>query len=538
MKKRITLIFVFILIFVSFIFNSCQTVDKNKASKTDDNDIIDLSWYINFSWFNNEWGNDSVSKAITKKLGVNINFVVPTGDPQDKLNSMMDSDSLPDLITLGWWEGQISSMIEQEKVYALDELADQYDTYFWKVTNDQSVQWYTSEDGHLYQYPNSSFSPDDYATYNRLASNETFLVRKDIYEAIGSPDMTTPEGFIAAVEKAATMFPTANANNDPLIPIGCHEFSDTGCDSFDGFLFDFLAVPYMENGRAIDRLTNPDYISWLKAFRKLGSEGYLKDEIFIDTRKQMEEKIAKGQYFCMIYQRTDLVDAEMSLYRDNPDSIYIAVDGPKNMAGDDYRLPGTSINGWTVTLVSKNCTHPEKAIELITYLISEEGQIMTWLGVEGETWDYDKNGVPRLKPEYEDMFNNNPTEFKEKFGADSCYWMFQNDAIATKWLRDDENSPLTQLKQWTYPYTTYVGQYTITFDSSNEVYDIKHNADKQWGDTLPKLLLSSSEKEFDSIYNNFIKERYEIYNYDKVLDALTEEMNKNIEKLGIENEQN
>ncbi len=537
MKKRIALLFIFILIFVSFIFNSCQTVETHKSSKTGDNDIIDLSWYINFSWFNNEWGNDSVSKAITKKLGVNINFVVPTGDPQDKLNSMMDSDSLPDLITLGWWEGQISSMIDQEKVYALDELADQYDTYFWKVTNDQSVQWYTSDDGHLYQYPNSSFSPDDYTTYNRLASNETFLVRKDIYEAIGSPDMTTPEGFIAAVEKAARMFPTVNATNDPLIPIGCHEFSDTGCDSFDGFLFDFLAVPYMENGRAIDRLTNPDYIRWLKAFRKLGSEGYLKDEIFIDTRKQMEEKIAKGQYFCMIYQRTDLVDAEMSLYRDNPDSIYIAVDGPKNMAGDDYRLPGTSINGWTVTLVSKNCTHPEKAIELITYLISEEGQIMTWLGVEGETWDYDKDGVPRLKPEYEEMFNNNPTEFKEKFGADSCYWMFQNDAIATKWLRDDENSPLTQLKQWTYPYTTYVGQYTITFDSSNEVYDIKHNADKQWGDTLPKLLLSSSEEEFDSIYNNFIKERYEVYNYDKVLDALTEEMNKNIEKLGIENEQ-
>ncbi len=33
--------------------------------------------------------------------------------------------------------------------------------------------------------------------HDDIISNQTFLVRKDIYEAIGSPDMTTPEGFKA-----------------------------------------------------------------------------------------------------------------------------------------------------------------------------------------------------------------------------------------------------------------------------------------------------------------------------------------------------
>jgi putative aldouronate transport system substrate-binding protein len=393
-KKQFYVLFLLIATALGVTACGSKGAVKKKTEETKKTvENVDLSWYINFSWFNSGWGNNMVSKEITKKTGCNINFVVPTGDPNEKLDSMISSESLPDLITLGWWEPEISQMISEGDVYALDELADQYDPYFYDVANDQVVRWYTSEDQHLYQYPNSAWSPSDYEQYDNLPSNQTFMVRKDIYEAIGSPDMTTPEGFVAAVEKAAEMFPTVNGKD--LIPVGSTEFGDIGCDSFDNYLMNFLAIPYMdENGRALDRNLSPDLIAWLKAFRKLGNKGLLKDEIFIDTRTQMSEKIANGQYFCMIYQYTDMADQQKELYSKHPESIYIAVDGPKNLKGDDYTLPGTGINGWTVTLVSKNCEHPEAAIKLISYLISEEGQKMTWLGVEGKTWDYEKEGVP------------------------------------------------------------------------------------------------------------------------------------------------
>lgn len=528
MYKKIGGIF-FSILLVCGLFTGCSQTKEKKVSQ-----VTELSWYINFSWFTTKWGGNVVSDAITDKLGVTIDFITPTGEPSDKLNSMIDSNSLPDLLTLGWWEGKIGEMIGKDMVYPLDELADTYDTYFWKVTNNQTIQWYTADDGHIYQYPNSSFSPSDYDTYDTLASNETFLVRKDIYEAIGSPDMTTPEGFVSAVEKAAQMFPTVDGNE--LIPVGSHEFGENGCDSFDGFLLHFLSVPYMEDGKAVDRLKDKEYIRWLKAFRELGSKGLLKDDIFIDTRTQMEEKVAKGQYFCMIYQRTDLEQGEMVLYNNNPDSIYIAIDGPKNSNGDDYTLPGTSINGWTVTMVSKRCKDPEKAIKLISYLISEEGQLMTWLGVEDVTWEYDREGVPRMKEEVKELLHSDRSAFDKIYGADSCYWMFQNDAIATKWIEDDKDSPLTQLKEWTYPYTVYDGQYTITFDAGTEEYEIKSKADAEWGKALPKLLLAETEEEFDRIYEQFMKSRYEM-GYDYVLERLTEEMNKNIKKLGLDNEE-
>lgn len=88
-------------------------------------------------------------------------------------------------------------------------------------------------------------------------------------------------------------------------------------------------------------------------FRKLGQEGYLVDDIFVDQRTQMNEKLLEGRYFCMIYQRTDIADQQKEIYVKDPDRIYMAVDGPKNSHGDDPVLPTTSINGWTITLVSK-----------------------------------------------------------------------------------------------------------------------------------------------------------------------------------------
>ncbi len=502
-----------------------------KEKKQEKEEKTQLSWYINFSWFASDWGNNMVSKAITEKTGCDIDFVVPGGNANEKLDSMIASDTLPDILTLGWWEPEISQMIHEGKVYALDELADRYDTYFYNVVNEEVVKWHTSEDGHLYQYPNSACSPSDYKKYDNLASNETFLVRKDMYEAIGKPDMTTPEGFVKAVEKAAEMFPQVDGKE--MIPVGSTEFNSIGCDSFDNYLMDFLAVPYVDkNGKSIDRLKNKDYITWLKAFRRLGSEGLLKDEIFLDTRTQMSEKINNGQYFCMIYQYTDMADQEKALHVKNPDSIYIAVDGPKNLSGDDYMLPGTSVNGWTVTMISKNCKNPAKAISLMTYLMSEEGQKMTWLGVEGKTWELNKDGVPEMKDEIKKILYTDRELFDKKYGADSCYWMLQNDAMSSQWIKDDEENPVTQLKQWTYPYTVYVGQYTIAFDADSKEGKIKNKVEAMWGDTLPKLLLAKNDKEFDRIYNEFMKKRYE-EGYSKVLDAQTEKIKENEERLGL-----
>jgi putative aldouronate transport system substrate-binding protein len=181
-----------------------QSADKNTSTPASGNapeDTVTFDWYINYSWFNTKWGDNAVSKAITEKTGVDINFVTPQGNEEEKLNSIIAAGTLPDLITLGWWEPQVNEIIQGDMVYALNELADQYDPYFFEVADPQALSWYTQADGNVYGYPCSSVTPDDVENNDNIGSNQTFLVRKDIYEAIGSPDMTTIEGFESAVKR-------------------------------------------------------------------------------------------------------------------------------------------------------------------------------------------------------------------------------------------------------------------------------------------------------------------------------------------------
>lgn len=512
----------------AFFLTACGQEEASAQNAEQGQEPVTLEWYVNFTWYNTPWGGNLVSDTITENTGVTIRFLSPIGNEEEKFNAMISSDTLPDIITLGWWENAVDVMIDKGMVYALNELADEYDAYFWEVADETKVSWYTREDGNIYCYPNSSYVPADYETYENIGSNQTFLVRKDIYEAIGSPDMTTPEGFADAVRAAAAAFPETDGY--PLIPIGAHSFTNTGCVSFDQYLQNFLAVPYEVDGKYNDRYTDPDYIEWLKTFRQLGEEGYLKEDIFIDQRTQMEEKLARGQYFCMIYQRTDMVNEQSILYASHPERIYMAVDGPRNREGDDPVLPGAGINGWTVTLISKNCEHPDRAIQLFSYLMSEEGQMLTYLGVEGVTYDM-AEGYPVVKEEVKELLRTDRSAYDSLYGADDTYWMFQDNAKQLEW-RQPLTEPNGQLEEWTYPYSHYLAQYEINFDRSTEAGDADVKVKELWSKTLPALLLASTEEEFDEILEEFVRKREEL-GYSLVLEESTRQMQEIKQKLGL-----
>ena len=495
---------------------------------------VKFDWYINFSWFARHWGDSKVSKYITQKTGVDVNFIVPAGNEAEKLNAMIAGDALPDLITLGWWEGQIPMMIDAGLLYSLDELADKYDPYFWKVTDPNKVGWYRQADGHIYGYPNSSYTSTDYAKYQgKLTSNETFLVRKDMYEALGSPDMTTPEGFLNALRAAKAKFPTVNGQS--LIPFGTNEFGDTGCSQLQGYLAHFLAIAPEKDGKFVNAdlgLTDdPEYIPWMKMFRQAHEEGLFATDVFVDKRSQIEEKAAQGRYFCLLYQNWDMQAPQNALYARDPNSIYIAVDGPKNSKGDDPVLAGGGIAGWTVTLISKNCKDPERAIQFLSYLISEEGQMDTNFGIEGETYTM-VNGVPKLTPEIAELDKTDKNKQETDIGVQYTYWMLMDTAWQAQFGSDYAPS-LEQPQLWTRPYVhSYAAYDGLTLPVGSDEQLIYEDIQRRWGKVLPQLIRAGSEAEFDKIvaeFNQYKKDK----GIDKVIDAQTVLMNANKKKLGM-----
>ena len=541
LKNIKTVEIIIILSIVSIILTSCSLFEK-KANKSDiisnNNQIgwkkdispITFDWYINFSWFATKWGNDPVSKYVTKKTGVSLNFITPSGDETEKLNAMIDTGKLPDIITLGYWDDGYSKVIKNKLVLPLDQLAKKYDTYFMKVTDKQKLEWYRQKDGYVYGYPNFSVPLKDTTNYKEEnPSNQTFLVRKDIYEAIGKPNMRTTEGFLNALEKAKKMFPSVNGQ--PLIPLGLHEFNNSGNLSLDSILPNFLAIPYEKDGKIYDKITDPEYIKWLKTFRKANELGLISKEIFVDRRPQMEEKIAEGRYFAMLYQRTDMATQQLKLYEDDKNKIYIPVDGPADSKLDSPMLSGDSISGWTVTLISKNCKDPMRAIRFLGYLISEEGNKDLYLGIKDFTYEILK-GKEQFKPEVVDLLNKNRIAFDNIYGAANTYWMLMDENLIQKWLPPDPE-PIKILADWargkTYNFSVYDN--INSYGDSEESIDYSKISSK-WQGTLKNLLISNSDKEFDMILNDFITYRKN-QSYEKVLAYQQQKYEENKKKLNI-----
>ncbi|WP_176444835.1 extracellular solute-binding protein [Paenibacillus herberti] len=491
-----------------------------------DTSPISFDWYINFSWFNKKWGGDATAEYITKKTGVKLNFIVPAGNEAEKLNTMMASGSLPDFITLGWYEEAVKKMIAGKLVLPLNELADEYDPYFFKVADPAKLGWYTQPDGNVYGYPNASSSPADYEKYGEnFTSNQTFVVRKDMYEAIGKPDMSTPEGFLNALKLAKEKFP--EVNGQPLIPLGLHEFTDVGNDSLQDYLQNFLAIPRQKDGKLYDRRTDPEYVKWLKVFRQANQDGMLAKDIFIDKRPQMEEKIAQGRYFAMLYQRSDFAAQNISLYQRDPNTAYIAVDGPKNAAGEEPTLSGPGISGWTVTLISKNVKDKKRAIAFLSYLMSEEGNKDLFLGEKGVSYDT-IDGKDQFKPEALELVNKDRAAFDQKYGSSFTYWMLMDTNMNLQWAPPSVE-PAKQMEEWTKGKSISMAEFdNLDPDPTSKEGVARSKNDRSWGKALPKMLLAKSDAEFDQIFNDFVKGR----NQQEAIDAYRQQKyEENVKKL-------
>lgn len=490
MKKVLSTVLI-LLVLTSIIFARGKT-DTTSGTKPGTADApgwianadkpITFDWYIHFSWFARSWGNSEVSKYITEKTGVNVNFVVPAGNEAEKLNSLIAGDALPDIITLGWYEGQVPMMIDSGLVYALDDLAKDYDPYFFKVTNPDKLGWYTEADGKVYGYPNASYTPQDYETYaGNLTSNETFLVRKDMYEAIGSPDLTTPEGFLKALRDVKAKFPTVGGQ--PIIPFGTNEFGDTGNNMLQAYLQHFLAISPEKNGKFQDAnlgLEDPEYLRWLKALRQAHSEGLIATDIFVDKRSQIEEKAAQGRYFAMLYQNWDMQAAQHARWDVDPNSIYIAVPGFKNSKKSDPTLAGGGIAGWTITMISKNCKDKARAIQFLTYLISEEGQMDTNFGILNKHYTI-KNGIPTLTDEVRELDSTDKNKQETEVGVQYTYWMLMDTAWQEQWGVEYAPS-LAQPQLWTRPFVKSFAAYDgLTLPVGSDEALIYETIQRRWG---------------------------------------------------------
>lgn len=473
----------------------------------DNTDPITLSWFMGASWWNVAWDTDN-AKYITEKTGVTIEYITPM-EPNQDLTLMMATNDLPDIISLGFWEPSFDALWQGGYVYALNELADQYDPYFYQVAGDATLVWYKQADGNTYCIPNEAYTEKQMEEVGATNANQTFLVRKDIYEAMGSPEMRTPEGFLSTLRLLRDEY--SEYKGEYITPMLVQNAYGYG---FQEYLQSMLAIPYVhEDGTLYDRSTDETYVQWLKVFRQAFEEGLVTEDVLIGDVSGTE-KINNGLYFCMLNEYTGVTEANTLLHNNDPDSVYMAIDGPANANLDKPNAFPGSMSGWMPVFISKNCADPERAIQFLSYLASEEGQMDIFLGQEGTTWDY-VDGKPAFHEDVIDLMNTDVVAFTQ-LGVMDTYWQMRNPVIVYPW-RPLQPEYIQQMIDWSNANCDYSAGIFKNLDPTGGdeagVAWTKINAD--WEQTVAALMMTGSEAEFDAEWEAFLARRDEM-GYDLV----------------------
>ncbi len=522
---------------------ACGNKDKNDAAQETEVDLSDryeldpskpawqldkkeemteLTWYVNADWWDTDWGNDTVTKQMEKDLNIKIKFI--KGDDTN-LNTMFAGSDMADIVTVFDGTSKVAKNAANW-AYALDDLAEKYDPYWNEVAASQTLDWFRLADGKTYGYPDYSNTSQDYED-NLIPANSAFLVRSDVYEAIGKPNMGTQEEFVAAMNEIKEKFPD-------LVPFGFRPFEENGTGSLGEELQDFIGVPLeTEDGNFYDRNLDEDYLAWLNTIREVYNDGNISDDGFADDATAFEEKVKSGQYATIQASGTAQMGGMLQAWLSaNPDAQYIAIDGPQSTKGNEPILNQTGISGWMINYISKSCKDPAKAMQIFTYLQSEYGGILTSYGIEGETFEYDADHKIKLLPEVDEIRNNEPERYQKEYRL-SEFIFFGHDKYLTYASLDTQPKALEQPKNWgegkLYPH--FILENTEPDPGSAEARNAS-NIKAEWSKTLINLVRSKSEDEFDQNLDNY-KQFLDENGWDDIKAVKDEKMQANKEKLGL-----
>jgi len=488
--------------------------DKKAESTT-------LTWYVNADWWNTDFGKDLVTKKIKEDLNIDIKFI--TGD-DTKLNTFFAGGDMPDLITVF----DSNSAVAQKAAtwaLALNDLAEQYDPYFNKVAAADTLNWFRLKDGKTYGYPNYSNTQADYDS-GEIPAKTAFVIRKDVYEALGSPEIGTPEQFVQVMGEIKRQFPD-------LIPFGFNSIGE-GTGSLGDTLQDFLGVPLQtEDGQFYDRNLDEDYLTWIKTLNEAYRAGDLSDDSFADDGTAFEEKVKVGKYAAMLLDGTPQQSGNLQIFMTaNPDKAYMAIDGPQSTKGNEPALNQSGITGWMATYVTKKAQDPAKAIQIYTYLLSEEGQMLMNYGIEGETYEKTADGKIELLPEIKKLQKDDADRYKKDYRMGE-FMFFGHDKH--KALSDDAfPESVKQMQEWGEgKLVPHFLLENINPDQGTAEARALTAINTKWNTTLVSMIRAKDDAAFDAVLNEY-RSFLEQNRWADIVKIRSEKMAANKEKLGLE----
>lgn len=386
-------------------------------------------WNGGFQPLENQYDND-VAKAIRDKIGVTIEIEGVMMTESEKLNLMFASGDMPDIINAPYWGGSDACTVTIRKAGAEGRLIDLKD----KLPNYpnlakayevgvSSLQYLENELNH------ADFNGAQYVLPWQLpgsAEDETnwaygIFVRSDVAETLGvDPTSIKTQDQLWDFMMQAKEYGFKDVNGNDTIVASTHVNGSNYGDYVAGFTEKKLTGYILDDEGNITTPILQGGEDWMESdlyLWRMVQEGLLDQECFKQSNERAVEKIGNGTPLFVSFQYSGIVTAtqQSGLYDAHPEMRYTPV-GPLNYK-DGQSLVQTATDGRTGSpclIFPTTCKNVDAALTYLDYINSEEGMMLASYGIEGDTYELNEEGQPRMTEEWVEKYQNDAAATTEE----------------------------------------------------------------------------------------------------------------------------
>jgi len=390
MKKIVVKIFTVVLslIMLSTVFIGC-------GKKEDDGTVTVL--LIENAGRIQEAQDTPVTLALEEKFGIEFKFLTEPSytDLATALGRYASRNEVPDLVMA------TTDTLNQYPKFFVDysEYRSKMPDMFKYVDEPEVKRQLVGEDGDFY------FSPMIYDTSTYVV----YMIRTDWLENLGYDEGWVPDTF-DEFDEVMRAFAKDDPNDDGVATTE-YGFYPMGAGSWlREYSFNFGVSPgsMIKDGHVVYGPLQPEYKEAIMYLNELYQAKVIDPEFITDDGdlSVYKEHISSGRvgFTRAFFNRVEDCIA-WSRIKD-PDAEWKIILPPLNEeTGKRYEQNYMARLGTNGISISKKAStaKKEKLIEMINYLYSEEGQLLTQYGVEGVTYD-----MVDGKPVFKDIVTNNP----------------------------------------------------------------------------------------------------------------------------------
>lgn len=483
--------------------------------------------YYNYMGWSKAWGQDAASQYMSEKFNISVDWTAPDSDPMAKLNIMVSSDDLPEVIIMD--RGPDLNKIARGG-YLQDLSQYMYEGNSFEVDIPEATRDLLKIDGTLYGIPN-------WARKEATGGNYQWIINTSAYEAVGSPSLATFED----LHKYALAVKDANLTSysgQSVLPFWCTN-TDNGYYAWWPFYRAMGgALPQdtyytQDDGVFQYGLENQKLIDSMKMANQWYNEGLFTAEVFTDSADQFLEKVTNARPALLWYDfsQDDTNNFRRIVREKTSNETSYEVLGSEGMLPENDMFPaadGVDIVygdeagtvGWNVNCITTKAERPQRIFDLFTWMLTKDGSILQMYGPEGGLWEgLDEEGNPNLiKPQSE--FTS-----AELDAAGAWFWTqpaHADNVDLTKYAVNEKESP--ENKNWVVDIQAKV----CTYDSENPRMGMKFITDENTGLTdvidpqsdlgvsrqiiidqskaqWPKIIMAANEDEFNKLVDEMLQ---------------------------------